>query len=97
MSQKKSIVSGAKSFFLDLMKDERGAFSIKPAIALFGTLALTVSLFVSGFTKKEFQPSDAIVEAIMIITIVGMGADTVDKFSLKNKAAKTNQPTDPDV
>lgn len=86
-----------RKFVTDMMKDERGSFSIKPFIAVFGTLALTVSLFVSGFTKKEFQPSDAIVEAIMIITIVGMGADTLDKFSLRGKSTKKEEPTEPEV
>jgi hypothetical protein len=80
-----------KYFFQELMKDERGAFSIKPAIACLGTLCLLVSLFVSGFTEKEFQPTDSIVEAVMIITIMGMGADTLDKFSFKKRISEPEE------
>lgn len=69
-----------KQWITDLFKDERGLTSVKPLIAFIGTLFLCGTMCV-----PNFNPSSELINAVMIITIVGMGGDTIDKFSLKNK------------
>lgn len=73
-----------KQWIIELFKDERGSISIKPVIALLGALFLCGTMLITGF-KAEFKPTDTIINAVMIITSIGMGADTIDKFSLKKK------------
>jgi hypothetical protein len=74
-----------KEWVIDLFKDERGAISVKPVIAFFGALFLCATMLANSYSSKEIAPSDKLVDAVMIITAIGMGADTVDKFSKKSK------------
>jgi len=74
-----------KQWIIDLFKDERGSTSIKPLIAFIGSLCLCVTMTITSVTVKDFKPSDVLVNAVMIITAIGMGADSLDKFSVKNK------------
>jgi hypothetical protein len=67
----------------DLMKDERGLASIKPVVALIGALFLCGTMVANSFTHGDIKPSSDLVNAVMIITSLGMGADTLDKFSHK--------------
>jgi hypothetical protein len=39
----------------------------------------------NSFTHADFAPSAELVNAVMVITAIGMGADTFDKFSHKKK------------
>jgi hypothetical protein len=39
----------------------------------------------NSFSHGDMKPSDALVDAVMIITAIGMGADSLDKFSPKGK------------
>jgi hypothetical protein len=50
-----------------------------------GALFLCVTLTANSFTHGDIKPSDALVEAVLIMTCVGIGADSVDKFSHKKK------------
>lgn len=72
-----------REWCLELMRDERGAVSIKPVVAIVGTLILCTSLMISAFSNKSIEFSDTLVNAIMVITCIGLGADTFDKFSYK--------------
>ena len=85
-----------KKWVIDLFKDERGATSVKPVIAIMGALLLCVTMVVNTFSHKEFLPSDILVDAVLIITAIGMGADTLDKFSFKKqqKEAESETPAD---
>lgn len=74
-----------KQWVVELFKDERGSTSIKPVIALMGALFLCITMMVNSFTQGDIKPSDTLVDAVMIITAIGMGADTLDKFSFKKK------------
>lgn len=74
-----------KQWVVELFKDERGSTSIKPVIALMGALFLCITMMVNSFTHGDIKPSDTLVDAVMIITAIGMGADTLDKFSFKKK------------
>jgi len=43
-------------------------------------------MLANSFSKVDFAPSPELVNAVMIITAIGMGADTLDKFTKKAKA-----------
>jgi hypothetical protein len=76
-----------KQWLIDLFKDERGATSIKPVIAFVGALFLCGTMLANSFSHTDFAPSPELVNAVMIITGIGMGADTIDKFTKKDKDA----------
>ena len=77
-----------KQWIIDLFKDERGSTSIKPVIAFLGALFLCATMTANSFSLADFKPSAELVNAVMIITAIGMGADSLDKFSFKNKEEK---------
>jgi hypothetical protein len=74
-----------KQWIIDLFKDERGSTSIKPVIAFIGALFLCGTMLANSFTEEHFKPAPELVNAVMVITAIGMGADTLDKFSMKKK------------
>lgn len=74
-----------KKWIVELFKDERGSTSIKPVIAFIGCIFLCGTMLANSFTPEGFAPSDSLVDSVMIITAIGMGADTLDKFSYKHK------------
>jgi hypothetical protein len=77
-----------KEWCISLFKDERGAISVKPVIALIGALFLCVTMMLNSFSVADIKPAPELVNAVMIITAVGMGADTLDKFTNKAPADK---------
>ena len=76
-----------KQWLIDLFKDERGSTSIKPVIAFVGTLFLCGTMLANSFSHEDFKPAAELVNAVMVITAIGMGADTLDKFTAKKKDA----------
>jgi hypothetical protein len=74
-----------KEWVIELFKDERGSISVKPVIAFIGALFLCITMMLNSFSHADFAPSPELVNAVMLITGIGMGADTVDKFSHKKK------------
>ena len=72
-----------KEWVLELLRDERGSVSIKPVVAIIGTIFLCSSLMISALSKKSIEFSDTLINSVMVITCIGLGADTVDKFSYK--------------
>lgn len=72
-----------KEWIIDLFKDERGSTSIKPVVAFIGTLFLCGTMTANSFSEEHFKPADSLVDAVMIITAIGLGADSIDKFSKK--------------
>jgi len=72
-----------KQWLIELFKDERGAISVKPVVAFIGAMFLCITMIANSYSAKDIAPSDKLVDAVMIITAIGMGADTVDKFSKK--------------
>jgi len=81
-----------KEWLIDLFKDERGSTSIKPVIGFIGALFLCGTMLANSFSEERFKPSAELVNAVMVITAVGMGADTLDKFT---KKAPTDTPAPP--
>ena len=80
-----------KQWILDLFKDERGSTSIKPVIALMGAVFLCVTMTINSLSQKDFNPNPELVYAVTAITIAGMGADSIDKFSRKKKEDETGK------
>ena len=74
-----------KEWVIELFKDERGSISIKPVVAFIGSLFLCSTMLVNSFSEEHFKPAAELVNAVMVITAIGMGADTIDKFSHKKK------------
>ncbi len=74
-----------KQWVIELFKDERGSISVKPVIAFIGALFLCVTMVLNSFSHADFAPSPELVNAVMLITGIGMGAETLDKFSHKKK------------
>ena len=74
-----------KEWVIELFKDERGSISVKPVIAFVGAMFLCITMMINSFTHGDIKPSAELVNAVMIITGIGMGADTLDKFSHKKK------------
>ena len=81
-----------KEWIIDLFKDERGAISVKPVIAFVGALFLCGTMLANSFSNKEFAPAPELVNAVMVITAIGMGADTLDKFTKKGEDKKEEEP-----
>jgi len=82
-----------KKWIIDLFKDERGSVSIKPVVAFIGAMFLCVTMTINSFSHEDFKPADALVDAVMIITCIGLGADSIDKFS--HKKTETTTPEEP--
>lgn len=81
-------ISSFKDWLVDLFKDERGSTSIKPVIALIGALFIFITMMLNSFSHADFAPSADLVNAAMVITAIGMGADSLDKFSHKGDSKK---------
>jgi hypothetical protein len=77
-----------KQWIIDLFKDERGSTSIKPVIAVLGALFLCGTMTANSYSHGDIKPSAELVNAVMIITAIGMGADTIDKFTHKKEEPK---------
>jgi hypothetical protein len=78
-----------KEWVIELFKDERGSISVKPVIAFIGAMFLCITMMLNSFSHADFAPSPELVNAVMLITGIGMGADTLDKFSHKKKEDET--------
>ena len=80
----------------DLFRDERGSTSIKPVVGLICALTLCIILFINCY-KSDLKLEDVIVNAVLLLAIVGIGADTVDKFSIKGLTKNAPDTTKPDT
>jgi len=81
--KQKHINMNFKQWIIDLFKDERGSTSVKPVVALIGTLFLCITMTLNSYTHEQFKPAPELVNAVLVITAIGMGADTLDKFTKK--------------
>ena len=79
-----------KQWIVDLFKDERGSTSVKPLVAFIGTLFLCVTMTLNSYSHEDFKPADTLVNAVLVITAIGMGADTLDKFTKRSSNTESN-------
>ena len=84
-----------KKWIIQLFKDERGSVSIKPVVAFIGALFLCITMIINSFSHEDFKPAESLVNAVMVITCIGLGADSIDKFSHKKVAETT--PEEPKI
>ena len=75
-----------KEWIIELFKDEHGSTSIKPLVALVGTIFLCGALLIDTLSNGGMAPSNSLVNAVMVITAIGMGADSLDKFTKKKSS-----------
>lgn len=59
--------------------------SSKRTVGLVGAAALVVTMIVNSFTNQEIAPSDALVNAVLILTLGSLGLTSVDKFANGSK------------
>ena len=62
--------------------------SIFPGLLVSLTFPLSSTsntMLANSFTDEHFKPAAELVNAVMVITAIGMGADTLDKFTKKDK------------
>ena len=81
-----------KDWIVELFKDERGSISIKPVVAFLGAIFLCGTMVANSFTEEHFKPADTLVNAVMVITCIGLGADSLDKFTKKAPADEPQTP-----
>ena len=53
-------------------------------------------MLIGALSHQEFKPSAELVNAVMIITAIGMGTDTLDKFTKKAPADKPIEEPKPE-
>jgi len=80
----------------ELFRDERGAVSIKPVAAFICTVFLCGTMTANSFSHADVKPSDTLVNAVMLVALAGLGADSVDKFSKKAPADAEPEPAKPE-
>lgn len=56
-----------------------------------GAVFLCVTMTINSLSQKDFNPNPELVYAVTAITIAGMGADSLDKFSRKKKEDETGK------
>ena len=79
---------------VELFKDERGMFSIKPVVAFMGAVFLCGTMLWNSFSTQDIAPADSLTNAVMVIVAIGLGADSLDKFSLKGKKSDDENTSD---
>lgn len=57
--------------------------SSKRFIALLGSLVLLGTLIANSFTHQDIAPSDALVNAVLVLTLGCFGFTSIDKFAKK--------------
>jgi hypothetical protein len=50
---------------------------------------MRITMTLNSYSHADFAPSPELVNAVLIITAIGMGADTLDKFTHKPSAPTT--------
>ena len=62
---------------------EGDAVSSKRFIGLLGALILLVMLVVNSFSPQDIAPSNALVNAVLVLTLGCFGFTSLDKFARK--------------
>lgn len=71
------------NWFVGLLKDEKGVPSSKRFIGIVSGLTLCLVLVINTYSHGDIKPSDAIVNAVTMLTFGALGLASVDKFSGK--------------
>lgn len=88
-----------KNFLIDLCRDEKGSISVKPVVTFVGSVTLYLVFIATSVLTMCYEGtpkfSDTLIYGIVSIVIAGMGTDTADKFSIKNKDSNPTLPPTP--
>jgi hypothetical protein len=57
--------------------------SSKRFIALLGSIVLLATLVANSFSHQDIAPSDALVNAVLVLTLGCFGFTSIDKFAKK--------------
>lgn len=87
----KSYLMKAKEIIIDMLRDERGSVSIKPVLGFLLGITMGVTLVINTTHPKEYEPSEGLIWGVVAVIIACIGADTVDKFSVKDLIAGTKK------
>lgn len=74
----------SKDILVDMLRDERGNVSVKPVLGFLLGITMGVTLVINTIHPKEYQPSEGMIWGVVAVIIACVGADTVDKFSVKD-------------
>lgn len=84
MSKIQSLIMKTKDILVEMMRDERGNVSVKPVLGFLLGLTLGVTLVINTIHPKEYQPSEGLIWGVVAVVVACIGADTADKYSVKN-------------
>lgn len=81
-----------KTFFKSMLSDERGATSSKRVIGFMCAIFLCVTMALNSYSHESIKPADTLVDAVLTIACICIGASTVDKFTaiVKNKTTENS-------
>jgi hypothetical protein len=80
-----------KDFFKSAFSDERGSISHKRIIAILCFLVLSFALIYRLFCDNCQESDSTLVDGLIIICCVAMGATSLDKFSKKESRNIENE------
>lgn len=83
-----------KDILVDMIRDERGNVSVKPVLGFLLGLTMGVTLVINTVHPREYQPSEALIWGVVAVTVACIGADTADKYSVKNLVKGPNKETE---
>ena len=84
-------MKGIKEFFRSAFSDERGSVSHKRIIAILCFLVLSFALIYKLFCENCQDADSTLVDGLIIICCVAMGATSLDKFSKKENRETENE------
>jgi len=84
-------MKNAKTFLRSLLSDERGRISHKRIIAILCFLVLSFVLIYKLFCIDCQATDSTLVDGLIIICCVSMGATSLDKFSKKESSDTSNE------
>jgi hypothetical protein len=85
------MINGFKDFFIDAFTDERGRVSHKRIIAILCFLVLAFAFIYKLFCENCQESDTTLVDGLIIICCVAMGATSIDKFSKKTNGSIENE------
>lgn len=80
-----------REILVEMLRDERGSVSVKPVLGFLLGITMGVTLVINTLHPKEFQPSEGLIWGVVAVIIACVGADTVDKFSIKDLANRSGK------
>jgi hypothetical protein len=80
-----------KQFFISAFTDERGSISHKRIIAILCFLVLSFAMIYRLFCTQCQETDSTLVDGLIVICCVAMGATSLDKFTKKDVKQSENE------